>query len=107
QLAVFSDDGRHLLTAGANQVRVWKVATGEPIGRLLPHKEAVSFGALSPDGRRVVTTNNDYSAQLWRASVWDSESGKILFSLEGHPGPVSRGFFSADGRRILTYAASA
>ena len=59
--------------------------------------EAGTFLAFSPDGRRVVTTADSSTAQ-----VWDAYSGTRLATLGAHQGTVTLAVFSADGKRIVT-----
>src|SRR5207249_4902659 len=38
----FSQDGRRVVTIGVDQsARVWDVASGQPVGKLLPHKTPI------------------------------------------------------------------
>ena len=59
--------------------------------------DAGSFLAFSPDGRRVVTTADSSTAQ-----VWDAYSGARLAKLGEHQRTVTSAVFSADGKRIVT-----
>jgi hypothetical protein len=53
--------------------------------------------AFSPDGRRIVTTD-DRGAQLWNA-----ETGQVLISLPHHD-TVYQALYSADGSKLITAA---
>jgi len=56
------------------------------------------FGAnLSPDGKRVLSNQDDLT---W--NLWDVLSGKRLFSKKGHKDYLSAAVWSPDGRHILT-----
>jgi WD40 repeat protein len=59
--------------------------------------DAGTFLAFSPDARRIVTTADSSTAQ-----VWDAYSGARLAKLEEHQGTVTSAVFSADGKRIVT-----
>ena len=52
--------------------------------------------AFSPDGTRVVTASND-----WTAQIWDAASGKGLVRVVHHD-KVTAAAFSPDGARIVT-----
>ena len=96
----FSPDGTRLVSGSAdNSLRIWDVATGQPIGApLLGHTARVRAVAFSPDGRRIVSGAADQTLRLW-----DSSSGQpIGRPLEGHRGAVRSVAFSPDGRLILS-----
>ncbi len=64
--ALFSTDGRFVVTASDDQTaRVWDVATGKEV-HLLRHKAGVQFAVMTPDGRRVATASDT-------VRVWDLE----------------------------------
>ena len=73
-----------------------RAATGATLAAL----EGVNSAALSPDGRTVVTTSNDPTAQLW-----DTQTGAALATLEGHTDRVLSAVFSSDGSHVLTASA--
>jgi len=52
---------------------------------------------FSPDGKRVVTAADDYTAR-----IWDADSGKEIALLKGHTGGMQSAGFSPDGRRVVT-----
>jgi len=63
------------------------------------HKQVVRTGIFSPDGHRILTGSDD-----WTARLWDSESGELLRTLEGIYSPV-QGVAFAPGGRVVTASA--
>ena len=54
--ASFSPDGKWVVTASEDHIaRVWKRATGKPVGDPLRHDGNITRAAFSRDGMRVVT----------------------------------------------------
>ena len=53
--------------------------------------------ALSPDGSRIVTGSNDYTAK-----VWNAHTGECERTLQGHRDSVTSVAVSPDGSRIMT-----
>ncbi len=107
--AVFSNDGRKILTADAGDtVRVWDAQTHEIISTSLPGNrlwksqamEAIDelspYAEFSPDSDQFLTLCLEK-----RVQVWDSKTGKILHSLT-HPDLVRSAVYSANGKMILT-----
>ena len=64
---------------------------------VLPHDDAVSFAAYSPDGDRIVTASRDNVVRVWNA---DGSGEPVL--LQGHQGQVWSAAFSPDGGHIVT-----
>ena len=72
-MAVFSPDGRTVVTASwDNPPGLWDAASGKELHRLA-HDGPVYAASFSPDGRTVVTASGDQTARLW-----DAASGKEL-----------------------------
>ena len=63
--AVFSGDGRTLITAGSDRAIIWNVADGH---RVIALESAVSRAALSVDAAIAITASND---ELGIVKIWD------------------------------------
>lgn len=118
--AVFSADGRHVLSAtGDEYVRLWDVATGECVrtfgrdpgkfgsGGVGAHVASV---ALSPDGRLGLWEGRgDWHPGIeWgecRLFLWNMATGRSVRALGGPPqGTVTSTAFSPDGRLAVSAA---
>ena len=64
---------------------------------LAGHTDALTSGAFSPDGTRILTTSHDHTAR-----IWDTATGEPLLTLTNHTSGLTCGTFSPDGTRILT-----
>jgi len=72
-LIVVSPDSHVALTAGAdNVVHLLDLATSK-VTLTLPHDDALTGAAFSPDGRTVFTASRDYTFR-----TWDTASGRLL-----------------------------
>jgi WD40 repeat protein len=90
----FSPDGRRILLAAGDRLRVADATTGRTLATL--DEKDVSSVAHSPDGRRIVTG----SGTAGRLRVWDAERFELLLTLEIEGG-VREAVFSPDGNRIV------
>jgi dipeptidyl aminopeptidase/acylaminoacyl peptidase len=98
--AVFSPDGRRVLTASLATARLWEAESGKLLATFRGHTSPVTSAIFSPDGRQVLTASLDTTARLWEA-----ESGKFLAIFQFHTDGVLSAVFSPDGRRVLTASA--
>ena len=97
-VAVFSPDGRRILTASADKTaRLWDATTGAPIGEPMRHEDEVVDAAFSPDGARIATASKDRTARLW-----DAATLKPLGEPMRHEHPVDQVAFNSTGTRIVT-----
>jgi WD40 repeat protein/tetratricopeptide (TPR) repeat protein len=98
QVAVFSRDGRRILTASRDgTARVWDAATGLAVSPPVRHGAEIVSGTFSPDGRWFATTSRD-----WTARVWDATTGEPITPSLKHDETVNSCTFSEDGKRVLT-----
>jgi WD40 repeat protein len=89
----FDQTGTRILTLG-KAVKVWNVATGQPIVTVATN-ESVSAASLSPDGTRIVTAGQG-------VKLWDAASGQQISQLGNEGEGISTVPFSPDGRLINT-----
>jgi WD40 repeat protein len=100
--ALFTPDGRTLVTGGADGViRCWQVPSGKAVRRLEGHTGWVRSLALSPDGKTLASGGGPWDFSL---RLWDLPSGRELRCLEqlAH-GEVGFVAFAPDGKTL--YAA--
>jgi WD40 repeat protein len=94
--AVFSPDGRDLLTASDDgSARIWALH-GPAQVRVLRNDGPVHTAAFSPDGTFVVTASDDGTARIWRTA-----GGAQVRTLR-ESGPVTSASFGPDGTLIIT-----
>jgi WD40 repeat protein len=94
--AVFSPDGKSILTASYDKTaKLWDLS-GKCLVTLSGHTSWVISAVFSPDGKYMLTGSVDKTAKLWDLS------GKCLITLSGHSDRVYSAVFSPDGKSILT-----
>ena len=95
--AIYSPDGRTVLTREDQSVRLLDAQTLNPVGEPMRHDDRVWCMAFSPDGRTIVTGGEDRTVRRW-----DASTGQPLGQPIRHAGSVSTVGFSPDGRTIVT-----
>ncbi|WP_217208849.1 helix-turn-helix domain-containing protein [Streptomyces sp. AC550_RSS872] len=93
------------LTWGVDRIRVWDTRRNRQVTVLNPGKAdfPLMAVALSPDGRKAMTTDGNSGVKLW-----DTGTGKRLRTLpepnrgNGNEQPQRIGALSADGTKLLT-----
>ena len=93
-----SPDGRNVATAHKDgTIRVWEWGTGESIGILKEHKDAVTSIAFSPDGQRLISGSMDTTV-----CMWDVSKMHIVAKFMAHKDGVIGVGISPDGRTAIT-----
>jgi WD40 repeat protein/serine/threonine protein kinase len=92
-----SADGRVALSTSSNRATHVCTTAGWRLLYSLPHSSGVLTGAVSPDGRTLLTGTLEGTAQLWNA-----DTGRPLGPPLLHQGEVRAAAFSPDGRLALT-----
>ncbi|MFC1679816.1 caspase family protein, partial [Elusimicrobiota bacterium] len=104
---VFTPDGRHLVSGvGADKIadhlndtsiRVWDVISGRSVRVLKGHERGVGKVAVTPDGKRIVSSGRDQAIR-----VWDFATGRELMTLRGHPSLPDSLAVSPDGNLLAS-----
>lgn len=96
--AVFSPDGKIVLTVSENQdIKLWDTATGQYIhGLFRPFTDDIRYAEFSPDGTRILFFGSESLV------AWDIWRGNWLLFFEGHHAPISSAHYSPDGNYILS-----
>ena len=96
--AVFSPDGKYVVTASADlTARLWDAASGKELRQFVSHTDWVEDVAYSPDGKYVVTSSDDSTVRLW-----DAATGKQLRQFAGTTDRTFHVLFSPDGKYVLS-----
>ena len=96
----FSPDGATLASGALDgTVRLWAVATGEPIAPLEGHTDRVLSVSFSPDGATLASGALDGTVRLWAVAT-----GEPIAPLEGHTDRVLSVSFSPDGATLASGA---
>ena len=94
----FSPDGATLASGAWNgTVKLWDVATGEPIAMLEGHTRRVTSVSFSPDGAILASGSYDDTVKLW-----DVASREIIATLQGQASGVTSVSFSPDGTTLAS-----
>jgi WD40 repeat protein/serine/threonine protein kinase len=97
----FSPDGTLLAAISGNTVRLWDVATWQPVAdELKGGKAALASLAFAPDGRTLATGDAVGTLRLW-----DVAQKREIASRRIHASDVASLAFSPDGRRLATSGA--
>jgi len=110
-MAVFSPDGRLLLTGGYDKMaRLWEVKSGKEQRELKGHRGPVRSAAFSSDGRQLLTGGGNEDGVMdgkrvisdCTVRLWETATGKELRSFIGHKDLVTYVAFCPDGSHIIS-----
>ncbi len=87
-----------VVALGSGELLAFDQQSGTKVFRRVAHKHGCLSIAVSPDGRRIVTSGQDESARVW------SESGELEHELPGGGGWVEHTRWSPTGKQIATAA---
>jgi len=93
------EDGRVLIASGDadGEINVWDGPTGEVLHRLTGHNDTVRDLAISPSGKRLVSSSGD------GIKVWQPQTGKLLYSAPAEPGvPIWSVAISPDEKTFIS-----
>lgn len=93
----FSADGKTLATGGGNEIRLWEVNTGNPIGAF-DAVESISALAFSVDGKTLANGSAEGRIQVWTLGP----NSQRHATLTGHQDSVGVLMFSPDGKTLAS-----
>jgi WD40 repeat protein len=87
-------------------IRVWELASGKPVARLLGHTTQSCNLAFSPDGRMLasVSGGRSFGPETWDRGlrVWEIATGRQVRRFSNYPGGAALVAYLPDGRSIVT-----
>jgi WD40 repeat protein len=104
--AIFSADGRTMVSSGMEWIYVWDTESGAMRRKLRlrhPHQHGCNL-TLAPDGRTLATSDLRYGGDLGEDTIrlYDVETGEQVLTLQPSDGRASVMVFSPDGKRLFT-----
>src|SRR5579883_477238 len=97
-MAIFSPDGKHILsTCDNHDVHLWDATTGKELQRFEGHTNCVNGISFSANGKRMLSSGVDGTVRYWNV-----ETGRELQKFEGHNATVRRVVFHPDGKHALS-----
>jgi WD40 repeat protein/tetratricopeptide (TPR) repeat protein len=103
--AQLSPDGRLVMLASLNAIRLWDATTGKQVGEALNHELPITFAAFTPDGKRIVSADSDPREGISHLHVRDAATGKPVFAPLETESAISNVIVSRDGKHLVTMSA--
>ena len=94
----WSADGKYLLTAGGNLIKIWN-AKGQELRTLRLENRKYRKIYLSPDGRQILGGFSYEGTENW---ILDATTGEEIFTLKGLKRPLLAAEYSPDSKIIAT-----
>jgi len=94
--AIFSPDGKYVLTSNWNNVTLWDVVTGKQLGPAIKFETSLHSVAFNPNALQFLTATEDGTIRIWdinKVSITDSTA---------HYTNVKEAIFSPNGQQLLT-----
>jgi WD40 repeat protein len=102
----YTPDGQQILTAEPDGVRLWDIATGQEVFRIVRWSNYHDRATISPDGRFLATRGpGDHprgGSGVPPIVLWELASGQVVATLEGQDEDYICRSFSPDGRFLAT-----
>jgi WD40 repeat protein len=99
--AVFSRDGKYLLTAGDHSARIWDGLSGALV-KEMHHDTEVKSAKFSPDEKTILTAGGDGTVRFWNVEQNKLLSTTIRTLKPGYDPDLDRAEFTPDGQRVVT-----
>ena len=96
QCVNFSRDGSHLVSAAADTITLWDIASRKKI-KTIRGSAWINNVTFDPSGTRIAAASEDGSIR-----IWDCQSGRELDVLIGHRGSVHCLNFCENGNKIAS-----
>ena len=93
----FSVNSKTLASGAGNEIRLWEVNTGNPIGTF-DAVENITALAFSPDGKTLASGSEAGLIQIWKSD----QDYQIQATLKGHQDSVGVLMFSPDGKTLAS-----
>lgn len=87
----------HVLAGQGVTIRIWDPRSGQQLGSLFGHNDAVRCLAISSDGKRALSGGDDRTVRLW-----DLERCREMYRFGKHRDGVTGVALTSDGRHVLS-----
>lgn len=99
--AVFSNDGKLVLTWGARTARLWRADDGSPVGRPMEHNADIVGASFTHDSRHLLIWASDFGDNKGGVWLWNASNTQGV-SVIAAQHPVEEAFFTPDENHIIT-----